>query len=335
MRGVALREAFHGWRSAATFAGSEFYTEEHMFKAIARHLNPATLLAFVALVFAMTGGAYAASGGVGASAGGHGVAVTSAAKKGKTKKKDKGKGKVGGNRGPRGPEGKQGPVGATGPAGPVGATGPAGPAGKEGAAGKEGPAGKEGKAGANGKDGTNGTNGAAGAPGASVEVVNKAPVNCPAGGYTYKVAGSASQEEVCNGAEGKAATALKAGETETGHWSVSIASTEYVIATKKFGYGGFAAITYPVPLENGAFTETKFLKPGEGGTEECPGNVQEPKAAAGYLCVYAFQAEPTISATGFHYLTSVNAESHGQVLAFVNPEKVEGYGLGSWAVTPE
>jgi hypothetical protein len=34
-----------------------------MFQAIRKHLNPATVIAFMALVFALTGGAFAASNG--------------------------------------------------------------------------------------------------------------------------------------------------------------------------------------------------------------------------------------------------------------------------------
>lgn len=77
------------------------------------------IVAVIALVFAMLGGAYAASG-----SGGSDSKATASAKKG-----------------PRGPKGPKGPAGPAGPQGPVGAKGDTGPAGS------------------NGKDGTNGTNG--------------------------------------------------------------------------------------------------------------------------------------------------------------------------------
>jgi hypothetical protein len=77
------------------------------------------VIAVIALVFAMFGGAYAASNKDG------GKATASAKAK----------------RGPRGPKG---PKGDPGPAGPQGSAGPAGAPGKDGAAGRSGPPGPEG-----------------------------------------------------------------------------------------------------------------------------------------------------------------------------------------------
>jgi hypothetical protein len=88
------------------------------------------MVAVIALVFAMLGGAYAATN--------TGKATSSA----KAKK------------GPRGPKGATGPAGPAGPAGSAGATGPAGPKGDKGDTGNEGKQGPEGKAGKNGKDGS-------------------------------------------------------------------------------------------------------------------------------------------------------------------------------------
>ena len=94
-----------------------------MFQALRKHLTPSTFIAFVALVFAVTGGAFAAGSHGGgspvqatASSGRVGSATplaTSAKSKGKSKSKA----------GPRGPAGPKGATGATGPAGPAGATG--------------------------------------------------------------------------------------------------------------------------------------------------------------------------------------------------------------------
>jgi Collagen triple helix repeat (20 copies) len=80
------------------------------------------VIAVIALVFAMFGGAYAASNG------GGGKATASA----KAKK---------GPRGPKGPKGDPGPAGPQGPAGPAGAkgdTGAPGAAGQDGTNGKDG-----------------------------------------------------------------------------------------------------------------------------------------------------------------------------------------------------
>jgi hypothetical protein len=90
------------------------------------------IIAIVALVAALGGGAYAASGAL----------------SGKQKKEvEKIAKKYAGKPGPAGATGPAGTAGATGPAGTAGATGPAGTAG---AAGNDGAAGKEGKAGEEG-----------------------------------------------------------------------------------------------------------------------------------------------------------------------------------------
>jgi hypothetical protein len=61
-------------------------------------------------------------------------------------------------------KGRVGPAGAPGVAGPAGAVGPAGPAGAQAAAGPQGPPGEKGAPGAEGKTGKNGTNGKEGSP---------------------------------------------------------------------------------------------------------------------------------------------------------------------------
>jgi hypothetical protein len=128
-----------------------------MFSAIHRRLrvSPAMVLAFVALIFAMTGGAFAASSG-----GGKGSKATASATSvaGAAKAKSEPKGKVG----PRGPAGAKGAMGATGA---VGATGPAGAAGPAGPAGGVGPVGPVGVAGAQGERGVAGAKGATGSEG--------------------------------------------------------------------------------------------------------------------------------------------------------------------------
>jgi Collagen triple helix repeat (20 copies) len=126
-----------------------------MFSTIRKHLNPTTVVAFVALIFAMTGGAFAATGGSGSSSPAKATASTTLATAAKSKAKPKTKA---GPRGPAGPAGKNGANGATGPAGPQGAAGSTGPAG---AKGETGPAGG---AGAKGETGAAGANGAPGSP---------------------------------------------------------------------------------------------------------------------------------------------------------------------------
>jgi Collagen triple helix repeat (20 copies) len=109
-----------------------------MFSAIRKRMTFANVAMTLALVFAMTGGAYAA-----------GKFLITSTKQIKPSVLKQLQGKVGAN-------------GAQGPAGAAGAQGPAGPAGAQGPAGlkgETGPEGKEGKEGIAGKDGKNGTTG--------------------------------------------------------------------------------------------------------------------------------------------------------------------------------
>jgi Collagen triple helix repeat (20 copies) len=112
-----------------------------MLSAIRRRLTYTNVAVTLALVFAMSGGAYAAS-----------RYVITSTKQIKPSVLAQLKGKAGAN----GANGAQGPAGAQGP---TGAQGPAGPAGPQGPAGATGETGKEGKAGTNGKNGANGKNG--------------------------------------------------------------------------------------------------------------------------------------------------------------------------------
>jgi hypothetical protein len=113
-----------------------------MLQAIRRHLNPSTAIALIALVFALTGGAFAATGGGSPS---HATLTASAAK---TKAKVKA-----GPRGPAGPKGATGATGAAGATGATGATGPGGPAGAKGENGAPGAAGATGQQGERGPQG--------------------------------------------------------------------------------------------------------------------------------------------------------------------------------------
>ena len=104
-----------------------------MFSAIRNRITPATVIATIALVFAMTGGAYAAKK----------FLITSTKQISPSVLKSL--------------KGANGKNGAAGPAGPAGAPG----AGTPGAAGPQGPAGA---AGANGGNGQKGEKGAKGEP---------------------------------------------------------------------------------------------------------------------------------------------------------------------------
>jgi hypothetical protein len=103
-----------------------------MFQAIRTRINTTSVVAVLALVFAMTGGAYAASKYLINSTKQISPKVLKALK---------------GNAGANGGQGAAGPAGPGGPQGPAGPQGPGGPGGAPGAPGKEGPPGKEGKTG--------------------------------------------------------------------------------------------------------------------------------------------------------------------------------------------
>ena len=114
-----------------------------VFQAIRKHLSYANVAATMALVFAITGGAFAASGSGGGSGskatasvgGGSGASNQMLAAIAKSKPKPKGKA---GPRGPAGPKGATGATGATGPAGPAGTAGAAGAKGETGGQGLQG-----------------------------------------------------------------------------------------------------------------------------------------------------------------------------------------------------
>jgi hypothetical protein len=97
--------------------------------AARRHVNASTLIAVVALVFALSGGAWAANRYL--------ITSTKQIKPSVLKQ-------LRGASGPAGARGANGAAGATGPQGSAGAAGAPGSAGKEGKEGKEGKAGQTG-----------------------------------------------------------------------------------------------------------------------------------------------------------------------------------------------
>jgi hypothetical protein len=122
-----------------------------MLKAIRSRITPSTAIATLALVFAMTGGAYAAN---------HFLITSTKQISPKVLKALKGASGAPGGPGPAGaagPAGSQGPAGPAGPGGPKGETGPSGPKGETGPSGPKGetgPSGPKGEAGAAGKEGS-------------------------------------------------------------------------------------------------------------------------------------------------------------------------------------
>ncbi|MEX0972944.1 MAG: hypothetical protein WDZ46_06765 [Solirubrobacterales bacterium] len=191
----------------------------------------------------------------------------------------------GGMQGPAGPVGAVGPKGADGAQGQDGAAGPEGPAGPQGLQGEQGPA---------GEDGATGPEGPAGADGAT-------------------------GPEGPEGSPWTAGGTLPSGETLTGMFGYA--------ATP--GFGGVISVTtisFPIPLAAPP-AEAHFVTKEEIAEEEapaaCPGNVADPKAAAGSLCLYEEEFiemdEP-----------NVNPTKVGALLNWINED---GVASGSFAVT--
>jgi hypothetical protein len=271
-----------------------------MFSTLRTRFGIPGVISVIALVFAMLGGAYAAS-----NFSGGGKATASA----KVKK------------GPRGPKG---PKGATGPAGP------------------QGPAGLQGSAGANGKEGANGSNGKDGSPGAAGTSVTAEEFNttkdghCIVGGTKFTSASGATY--ACNGEEGIDGPpgepgpegspwvdggTLPPGESETGAFA--------------FGPPGegqeetFLPISFNIPLAAGV--PVHYMEVGAEPTTECPGTVEEPKAAAGNLCVYKAAGFGYVFHDGFDPETNEEGPTgkSGALLYF--EELGPGALRGNWIVT--
>jgi hypothetical protein len=236
-----------------------------MLTRLHQHFGTAGLIvAIVALVAALGGGAYAATG----SSDNGGKATASA-------------------------KAKQGPRGPKGPAGPAGPAGPQGPAG---AAGPQGPAGAKGDAGAPGSNGTNGTAGTNGVSPVGTEFATTKEGHCTEGGVEFKGTNTAY---ACNGKKGKdgkegspwtAGGTLPAGKTETGVWGTGPLTPA---GPKSF------QISFPIPLIQApavvivkANEESKTGCPGRGGGTFTEGyKPTTPMAAPGKLCVYIMATE--------------------------------------------
>jgi len=285
-----------------------------MFSAIGSRLrlSPAGVIAVIALVFALSGGAFAAD---------HYLASAS---KSKAKK------------GPRGPRGK------TGPAGPVGPVGPQGPKGDAGAAGGSG------LDGAPGEKGSTGNTGSPGAPGKSVipETESTGTLNCAGlGGSSFHQEGSATKTFACNGKEGlqgeegevgspwTAGGTLPSEETETGAWTVGPVPKGAEAKESTFEEPLLASISFPIPLSPTATSVEPHYLP-IGVTEPaCTGSAENPTAEKGHLCVYGAVehsiAFPAVGAAGKEGVFASSAGAIVQILVWGEGS----FAYGTWAVT--
>jgi hypothetical protein len=294
-----------------------------MFSIVRRHMTYANIAATMAVVFAMSGGAYAVSGTHG---GGHlrSTALISAKKKVK-----------------KPASGKPGPRGPAGPQGPAGAAGPQGAAGTNGTNGEKGPQGSPGTTGTDGTNGTAGTNGT----GATTETFTGEEHGCKNGGVVIK---SASPEAaVCNGSEGGAGafpSELPPEKSETGTWATGRVS----------GSPGIQAvpISFPIPLHSRGAGQTAlgkkavhFIAPNgkeilEGEELEASpacegGTVEEPKAKPGNLCIYTEKLEE-VETTETEIVdaspTTLGAGPTGTMIWFYGATP-GALAFGTWAVT--
>lgn len=274
-----------------------------MRSAIRRHLNSTSIVAFVALIFAMTGGAFAMSShGGDAGSGASAAATLATAAKTKTlatAAKAKTKAKVG----PRGPAGKNGAPGATGATGLAGATGPAGAAGSKGETGAQGETGSAGPTGPAGPKGETGATGAKGEP-------------WPVGGTLPKNA------------------------TETGVWAEP-QGVEYATHEAEFIYVPIS-FTIQLATELQA-SKVHFIEPGATTLPTgCKGSVAKPEAESGNLCVFALSDEGDVAGSGRLTPAFINpagttatAAKAGTLMSFELNEGAEepANASGTWAVT--
>lgn len=157
-----------------------------MFSSACRRLGVPGVIAIIALVFAMAGGAWAAKGGV----------IITKLNQISPKVRSQLKGQ----------------------AGPVGPVGPAGPAGAPGAKGEAGKDGSEGKAGIDGNEGKEGKS--------VVIAAEAKGANCKEGGQSFEVEGSSVKTYACNGSPWTAGGTLPKDATETGAWFARMQGSE-------------------------------------------------------------------------------------------------------------
>lgn len=280
------------------------------------------LVAVLALVFAMIGGAYAAD-----NLGDSGKATASA------KKHKKGK---------RGPRGKQGPAG---PAGPLGPQGPAGIAGPAGANGDAGPQGDEGAPGASVfvEDEP---------AGANCEVGGQ-KLSSPVSGISYVCDGKIGEDGADGpqgpqgdpgpaGADGDPWTAggtLPPGETLKGSWSLG------QVNAASAGEALYIPISYGIPLDSSISGVEAAFVPTGGGDPFCTGSASAPTAPDGtalfgvpiaVLCIYTAQQTNWAIAENFGFISGDNLSPDRKVGAVIRAKTSAAgaaLGYGTWAVT--
>ena len=319
-----------------------------MFSAMRRRMrvSPATVIAGLALVFAMTGGAYAAKK----------YLITSTKQISPSVLKSlQGKAGAAGAPGAQGPAGPAGAQGAQGPAGSGGAKGEAGAAGKAGATGATGATGPKGATGANGLTGFTET-----LPSKKTETGSWGVIGAFLGGPEVAAAPISFAIPLGEGIEigpsnvhfvAEVGSATGTGDITSGKKTVlkvKAASGEFEVGQEITG-SGIPAGTLIKKYEEEELTLTKTAtetKTGvtlTAGPSPFPagctgGTTKEPKAEPGNLCVYSPNAVgPTRGADLTHEILKAGgggsgASSSGAVVIFESMGETL-YATGTWAVT--
>ena len=269
-----------------------------MFSAIRRrlHVSPATAIATLALVFAMTGGAYAAKK----------YLITSTKQISPSVLKSL--------------QGKAGPAGAQGPGGPAGPQGPAGAKGENGTAG------------ANGTNGTNGTSvtSAVLAP-KSANCKEGGSEFKAASGVTFACNGEKGKNGTFEGQSLPAGKTLKgtwagAGFAEGQFTGGAKAGVSFPLVVSP------APEAQEVGLGEGENEEeTKWAPAIKEG--KCKGDSEEPAAAEGQLCIFATNLINTSDNKVFTSVKGSLESSVGFVVSGISAAKGFVGMEGTWAVT--
>ena len=233
-----------------------------------------------------------------------------------------------------------------GKAGRTGAAGAQGPAGPAGPAGPQGPVGPGGAAGAPGAKGENGVSVTSAAVAKSSSTCNKQ------GGSEFTSAtGKTAACNGAEGSPWTAGGTLPSGKTETGVWHVGPFKirTEPGNFTTEGGTEAAASFSIPLAAPLGAghahFINSNGKESTNGAEEVTPTecgsaigsevNASNPQAKPGNLCVYATEL---VNAIGASELIKA-AGTAGAVASFFFTGDLEGktvqYASGTWAVTAE
>ncbi len=276
-----------------------------LFSAIRKRLTPATVIATIALVLAMSGGAYAAGK----------YLITSTKQISPKVLKS-----LQGRAGARGATGLQGPAGAPGAGSP-------GPQGSAGAAGPKGDTGATGATGAPGAPGTNGKNGTNGKEGSPWTAGGTLP-----SGKTETGAWAVAKEGV-----------TKPGDesVEVDGAKVIVSFPIPLAKALRFSEERPGEPANQVHYINQLGKEVPTVATEVASHPACPGTAETPEALPGNLCIYTGVAGNRLGTANdqFAFSETITDPGHpgapgtGTTGALMSGEP--GSAAGTWAVTAE